>query len=50
LPDRRIAVNEVEGRRREHVSRADEELAAQIADAPAPLWRHVREVLDRPRP
>jgi hypothetical protein len=31
---------------RENVSRADEALAAQIADAPAPLWRHVREVLD----
>jgi hypothetical protein len=30
---------------RENVSRADEELAAQIADAPAPFWRHVRDAL-----
>jgi hypothetical protein len=30
---------------RENVSRADEELAAQIADAPAPFWCHVREAL-----
>ena len=30
---------------RENVSRADDELAAQIADAPAPFWRHVREAL-----
>jgi hypothetical protein len=30
---------------RERVSRADEKLAAQIADAPAPFWRHVREAL-----
>jgi hypothetical protein len=31
---------------RENVSRADDELAAQIADAPAPFWRHLREALD----
>jgi hypothetical protein len=30
---------------RENVSRADEELAAQIADAPAPFWRIVREAI-----
>ena len=30
---------------RENVSRADEEFAAQIADAPAPFWRHVRDAL-----
>jgi hypothetical protein len=30
---------------REYVSRADEELAVQIADAPAPFWRHVREAV-----
>ena len=30
---------------REYVSRADEALAAQIADAPAPFWRHVREAV-----
>jgi hypothetical protein len=30
---------------RENVSRADEKLAAQIADAPAPFWCHVREAL-----
>jgi hypothetical protein len=29
----------------ENVSRADDTLAAQIADAPAPFWRHVREAL-----
>jgi hypothetical protein len=31
------------------VSRADEELATHIADAPAPFWRHVREALKVPR-
>ena len=30
---------------RENVSRADEELAVQIADAKAPFWRHVRDAL-----
>jgi hypothetical protein len=30
---------------RENVSRADEELAGRIADAPAPFWRHVRDAL-----
>ena len=30
---------------REYVSGADEELAAQIADAPAPFWGHVRDAL-----
>ena len=30
---------------REKVSRADEEFAAQIADASAPFWRHVRDAL-----
>jgi hypothetical protein len=30
---------------RECLPRADDELAAQIADAPAPFWRHVREAL-----
>jgi hypothetical protein len=29
----------------ENVSRADEEFTAQIADAPAPFWRHVRDAL-----
>ena len=29
----------------ESVSRADEEFAAQIADASAPFWRHVRKAL-----
>ena len=28
---------------RDCVSRADEELASQIAGAPAPFWRHVRQ-------
>jgi hypothetical protein len=31
---------------REYVSRADETVAAQIADAPAPFWRHVREAVE----
>ena len=35
---------------RENVSRADEELTAQIADAPAPFWGHVRDALDERRP
>ena len=35
---------------REYVSRADEELAAQIADAPAPFWRHVRDALAERHP
>ena len=35
---------------RENVSRADEELAAQIADAPAPFWRHVRDALAERHP
>ena len=30
---------------RENISRADEELTARMADAPAPFWRHVREAL-----
>ena len=30
---------------REAVSRADEQFAEQIADAPAPFWRHVRDAL-----
>jgi hypothetical protein len=30
---------------RENVSRADEELAARIADAPAPFWRIVRDAI-----
>ena len=35
---------------RENVSRADEELAAQIADAPAPFWGHVRDALVKRHP
>ena len=35
---------------RENVSRAEEELAAQIADAQAPFWRHVREALAKRHP
>ena len=35
---------------RENVSRADEELAAQIADAPAPFWRQVRDALAERHP
>ena len=27
------------------VSRADDELAARIAEAPAPFWQHVRDAL-----
>jgi len=30
---------------RENVHRADDKLAAQIAEAPAPFWRHVRDAL-----
>jgi hypothetical protein len=30
---------------RENVSRADEEFIAQIADAPAAFWAHVRDAL-----
>ena len=30
---------------RQAISRAGEELAAQIAAAPAPFWCHVREAL-----
>jgi hypothetical protein len=29
---------------------ADEEFAAQIADAPAPFWRHVRDALAERHP
>ena len=32
------------------ISRADEELAAQIAEAPAPFWAHVREALAERHP
>jgi hypothetical protein len=35
---------------RESVHRADEELTAQIADAPAPFWRHVRDALAERHP
>ena len=35
---------------RENISRADEELTARIADAPAPFWRHVREALAERHP
>lgn len=35
---------------RENVSRADEELAAQIAEAPARFWRHVRDALAERHP
>ena len=35
---------------RESVSRADDELAAQIADAPAPFWGHVRDALAERHP
>ena len=35
---------------RDYVSRADEEFAAQIEDAPAPFWQHVREALAERRP
>jgi hypothetical protein len=35
---------------RESVSRADDELAAQIAEAPAPFWRHVRDALAERHP
>jgi hypothetical protein len=34
---------------RDYVSRADEEFAEQIADAPAPFWRHVRAGLKAAR-
>ena len=30
---------------RENVSRANDKLAAQIADAPAPFWSHIRDAL-----
>jgi hypothetical protein len=30
---------------RDYLTYADDELAEQIADAPAPFWRHVREAL-----
>ena len=32
------------------ISRADEELAAQIAEAPAPFWHHVRDALAERHP
>jgi hypothetical protein len=32
------------------ISRADEELAARIADAPAPFWGHVRDALAEQHP
>jgi hypothetical protein len=35
---------------RENVSRADGEFAAQIAAAPAPFWRHVRDALAERHP
>lgn len=35
---------------REYVARADDELAARIADAPAPFWRHVRNALAERHP
>jgi hypothetical protein len=35
---------------RENVSRADERLAAQIADAPAPFWSQVRDALAERHP
>ena len=35
---------------RENVSRADEQLSAQIADAPAPFWGHVRDALAERHP
>jgi hypothetical protein len=35
---------------RENVSRADEGLAAQIAEASAPFWRHVRDALAERHP
>jgi hypothetical protein len=34
----------------DYVSLADREFAAQIADAPAPFWRQVREALAERRP
>jgi hypothetical protein len=34
----------------ECVSRADEQFAVQIADAPAPFWRHVRDALAERHP
>lgn len=34
----------------ENVSRADDGLAAQIAGAPAPFWRHVRNALAERHP
>jgi len=37
---------------KENILRVDEKLAAQIADAPAPFWAHVRDALAErhPRP
>ena len=35
---------------RENVSRADEEFTAQIADAPAAFWAHVRDALAERHP
>jgi hypothetical protein len=35
---------------RERASRANEELATQTADAPAPFWRHVRDALAERHP
>ncbi len=29
---------------------SDEEFTAQIEDAPAPFWRHVRDALAEPHP
>jgi hypothetical protein len=34
----------------ECVTYSDDELAAQIADAPAPFWRHVRDALAERHP
>jgi hypothetical protein len=34
---------------RQNVEDADEKLVAQIADAPAPFWRHVRKALGASR-
>ncbi len=35
---------------RQAASHADEELATQIAEAPAPFWRHVRDALAERHP
>jgi hypothetical protein len=45
-----VATSEALERRKESASRADEKLAAQIADAPAPFWRHVRDALAERHP